>query len=210
MRRPLFLITAGGAAAGALIFATALPLATALPAAAATSGRAEIAAPAANGPGASEGTPVTFEVTTSGALGVTVPTGPVDLGTGDVGTTIGAVGNFGPVTVTDNRALDPASWTATVYSTDFVNSVTAGDIIPAGDATYLTGTVVTTPTGVSAISVNGAAPITLGTATTGQSVVSESGYDGDNSTQWSPEIQLHVPATAVLGTYDATITHSVS
>jgi hypothetical protein len=209
MHRPLFLVTTGGVAAGALILATALPLAMALPAAAATSGRAEMAAPA-GGPGPTEGTPVTFEVTTTGTLGVTVPDGPVDLGTGAVGTTIGIAGNLGPVTVTDNRALNPATWTATVYSTNFINSITSADVIPAGDATYLTGNVVTTPTGTNAVSTNGATAIPLGTTTTGQSVVSQPGYDGDNSAQWSPEIQLAVPATAVLGTYDATITHSVS
>jgi hypothetical protein len=209
MRRPLFLITAGGVAAGALIIATALP------ATAATSGRAETAAPAAPaaGPGTSEGTIVTFEVTSTGALGVTVPDGPVDLGSGAVGTTIGTVGNLGAVTVTDNRGLDPASWTASVSSTNFVNSVTAIDVIPAGDATYLTGTVAATPLqplGSSAVSVHDTTAIALGTTTSGQSVVTETGFDGDNSTQWSPEILLAVPATAVLGTYDATITHSVS
>ncbi len=213
MHRPLFLITAGGVAAcGALIFATALP------AAAATSGRAEVAAPAAPaaGPGASEDTPVTFEVTTTGVLGVTVPDGPVDLGTGLVGTTIGAAGNFGTVTVTDNRAVNPASWTASVYSTDFVNSVTAADVIPVADATYLTGTVIPTPDsglpapGSTAISVNGTTPLVLGNGPTGQAVVTETAYDGDNSTQWTPEIDLAVPATAVLGTYDATVTHSIT
>jgi hypothetical protein len=206
MRRSLFLIAACSAAAsGALIIATAMP------AAAATSALAAPAAPAA-GPGPSEGTPVTFEVTTIGLLGITVPDGPVDLGTGPVGSTIGAPGNFGDVTVTDNRGLNPASWTATVYSTNFVNSV-SGDVIPAGDATYLTGTVTTTPAEVpphSAVSVNGTTPLALGTATTGQPVVTETGYDGDNSTVWDPEIDLAVPATAVIGTYDATITHSVA
>jgi len=201
MHRPLFLVTAGSVAAGALI------LAMALPAAAATSGRADMAALAA--PAAT--TPVTFEVTTTGTLSVTSPAGPVDLGTGAVGTTIGTAGNFGAVTVTDNRALNPASWTATVTSTNFVNSVTAADIILAGDATYLTGTVAATPAqalGSTAVSVGGTGTLTLGTGA--QSVVTETGFDGDNSTQWTPEIQLNVPATAVLGTYDATITHSVS
>jgi hypothetical protein len=203
MHRPLFLLTtAAVAASGALIFATALP------AAAAVSGRAESAAPAAPaaGPGPSEGSLVTFTVTTTGTLGVTVPTGPVNLGTGAVGTTIGSLGNLGAVTVTDNRALNPASWTATVSSTDFVNSVTAADVIPVGDATYLTGTVVSTPG--TAVSVNGTTPLALTVGA--QSVVTETGFDGDNSAQWSPEIQLAVPATAVAGTYNATITHSVS
>ena len=139
MRRPLFLITVfSAAAAGALIIATALP------AAAATSALAAPAAPA-GGPGSSEGTPVTFEVTTGGTLGITVPDGPVDLGTGAVGTTIGTIGDFGAVTVTDNRGVNPATWTAAVYSTSFVNSVTPADVIPVGDATYLTGAVTATP-----------------------------------------------------------------
>src|ERR1700722_17091120 len=204
MRRSLFLIAACGAAASC-----ALIIATALPAAAATSAPAASAA----GPGSSEGSLVTFTVTTTGTLGITVPTGPVDLGSGAVGTTIGTVGNLGAVTVTDNRALNPASWTASVSSSAFVNSVTPIDVIPAGDATYLTGTVGAAPAqglGSSAVSVNGAVPIALGTTLPGQGVVTETGYDGDNSTQWTPEIQLAVPATAVLGTYDATITHSVS
>jgi hypothetical protein len=206
MRRSLFLIAVGGvAASGALIIATALP------AAAATSALTA-------GPGSAEGTTVTFEVTTTGTLGVTVPTGPVDLGTGAVGTTIGTIGDFGAVTITDNRGVNPASWTATVYSTNFVNSVTPADVIPVGDATYLTGAVTATPSqalGSTAVSVNGLTPLALanGTGTggtTGQSVVTETGFDGDNSTQWDPEIQLAVPATAVAGTYDATVTHSVS
>jgi hypothetical protein len=210
MHRPLFLIAAVSvAASGALIIATALP------AAAATSGRAERAAPAAPaaGPGSSEGSLATVTVTTTGTLDVTVPTGPVNLGSGAVGTTIGSAGNLGAVTVTDNRALDPAAWTVTVYSTDFVNSVTAADVIPVGDATYLTGTVGATPgqpLGSTAVSVNLTTPLTLGLGPTGQAVVTETDFDGDNSTQWTPEIDVAVPATAVLGTYDATITHSVS
>ncbi len=60
------------------------------------------------------------------------------------------------------------------------------------------------------MSVNGTTPLHLGLGTTGQAVVTETGFDGDNSTQWTPEIDLAVPATAVLGTYDATITHSFS
>ena len=211
MHRPLFLIAAVSvAASGALIIATALP------AAAATSGRAERAAPAAPaaGPGSSEGSLATVTVTTTGTLMAQCDQdfGNV-LGSGAVGTTIGSAGNLGAVTVTDNRALDPAAWTVTVYSTDFVNSVTAADVIPVGDATYLTGTVGATPgqpLGSTAVSVNLTTPLTLGLGPTGQAVVTETDFDGDNSTQWTPEIDVAVPATAVLGTYDATITHSVS
>ena len=34
--------------------------------------------------------------------------------------------------------------------------------------------------------------------------------NGDNSASWDPAVQVSVPATAVAGTYTATITHSVS
>src|ERR1700748_2928103 len=54
-------------------------------------------------------TTVTFAVTT-GALSMTAPVS-VDLGSGAPGTTID--GALGPVTVTDDRALLSASWTAT-------------------------------------------------------------------------------------------------
>lgn len=214
MHRPLFLLTAGSVAAcGALIFATALP------AMAATSARADAAGtctvPTGSPPGTlctpPADTPVTFEVTTTGVLSITVPAGPVDLGTGAVGTTIGAAGNFGAVTVTDDRALDPASWTATVSSTDFVNSLSTADVIPAGDATYLTGAVIPDPVSglpSSAVSVHGDVAIAL--SGTAQDVVTETGFDGDNAAEWTPEIDLAVPAGAVLGTYDATVTHSVS
>jgi hypothetical protein len=212
MHKPLFLITAGGVAAGALIIATALP------AAAATSGRAESAAPAVactppDGGGCAD-TPVTFSVTSTGVLGITAPTATVDLGSGvagNVGSTIGSAGNFGLVTVTDNRGLNPASWTATVSSTAFANSVTPADVIPVDDATYLTGAVtptVASPANSTATSVNGTTAITLSAAA--QSVVTEAGFDGDNAAEWTPEILITIPAGAVVGDYDGTVTHSVS
>ena len=72
----------------------------------------------------------------------------------------------------------------------------------------------------SASSVNGVRPIALanGVASTtgspmpvtGQSVVTETGFDGDNGATWNPTIDVAVPATAVVGVYDGTVTHSVS
>jgi hypothetical protein len=211
MHRPLFLITAGGVAAcGALIFATALP------AAAATSGRAETAAPAVactppTGGGCAD-TPVTFSVTTTGVLGITAPTATVDLGSGvagDAGATIGSPGNFGLVTVTDNRGLNPASWTATVSCTAFKNSVTSTDVIPVTAATYLTGDIAAGPTlPTTATSDTGVAGITLSGGA--QDVVTETGFDGDNAATWTPEIDVAIPAGAVVGDYDGIVTHSVS
>ncbi len=210
MHRPLFLVTVSSVAAvGALLVASAMP------AGAATSVRAETMAQTVGNPTAT--TPVTFSLTTTGVLAITAPTATVDLGSGvahDVGTTIGVAGNFGAVTVTDNRALDPADWIATVSSTDFTNTVTSADVISAGAAVYTDGTI--GADSVSGLPFDSAditddttpTPVTL--SGTPQDVVTEAGADGDNAATWTPEIAVTIPAGAVVGIYDGTVTHSVS
>jgi hypothetical protein len=208
MHKPLFLITAGSVAAcGALIFATASP------AAAAETVTVPTPAPACTIPtgGGCANTPVTFSVTSSGVLAITAPTITVDLGSGVshlVGSTIGSTNNFGAVTVTDNRGLDPAIWTATVSSTDFINTSTGvgADTIPAADATYTMGVV--TPAGLLTSALADGASVTLSDAA--QPVVTQTGFDGDNAATWTPTIDVAVPAGAVIGVYYGTLTHSVS
>src|SRR5450631_958617 len=189
MHKPLFRIAVGSVAAvGGLIAASALP------AGAVTSVRAETMARTVGSPTAN--TPVTFTLTTTGVLAITAPTATVDLGSGvshNVGSVIGSVGNFGAVTVTDNRALNPAGWIATVSSTDFTNA--AGDVIPAGDAVYTDGTI--GPSIVSGLPYSGTdiadnSPVTL--SGSAQDVVTEAGFDGDNAATWDPEIAVTVPA----------------
>jgi len=104
-----------------------------------------------------------------------------------------------------NRALAGASWTATVSSTDFTNTVTPADLIAAGDASYLV-TGLGTTTGSATFT---PAPVTVLSGLP-QAVVTATGANGDNSATWNPQIQVSVPATAVIGTYTATITNSVS
>ena len=41
-----------------------------------------------------------------------------------------------------------------------------------------------------------------------QTVVTETGADGDNAAAWNPTIAVTIPPLAVTGTYDGTITHS--
>lgn len=175
MRKLLFVLGASGAIA----------IATALPAAAATTGS----------------TPTTFTIN-SGLLSITVPA-TANLGSGAPGTTIGPTA-FGTVTVTDNRALLVATWTATVSSTAFLTGGgTAAETIPAADATYTTG--VATTTGVLV-----ATPTPIVTLSgTAQTVVSGAGV-GDNSAAWNPTIAIAVPAAAVTGLYTGTVTHSVA
>lgn len=74
---------------------------------AATTSTAAFSDPAQGGPD----TTVTFTVTV-GELSLTAPS-TADLGSGAPGTTI--TGALGPVTVTDDRALLSAAWTATAF-----------------------------------------------------------------------------------------------
>lgn len=229
MHKPLFLITAGSVAAvGALVVASAMP------AGAATSVRAETMARDCSVTGldvtsCSDNTPVTFTITSIGVLGMTAPLGTptaVNLGSltkSTVGGTIGAPDNFGTVAVTDLRSVDPADWTVTVYSSAFTNTTTVGaaDNLPASAASYLipsfaatTDSALTTmplptTTGLTPQLVNHAATF-LPLSGTGQAVATETGFVGDNGAQWSPQIDITLPAATVAGTYTGTITHSVT
>ena len=147
-------------------------------------------------------TTTTFTVN-AGALTITVPASAV-LGSGAPGTTIGPTA-LGAVTVTDNRALLLATWTATVSSTTFTTGgATAAETIPVADATYTTGI----PTHTGVIVVTPTASVTL--SATAQTVVAGTVGVGNNSAAWNPTVAIAVPAAAVTGLYTGTITHSVA
>ena len=79
--------------------------------------------------------PVTAEP--SGFLSIAAPPSAM-LPSASDGTTVS--GQLGTVTVTDNRGLGSASWTATVSSTSFTTGVgVPGQVIPAGNVTYWSG-----------------------------------------------------------------------
>jgi hypothetical protein len=156
----------------------------------------------------SGGTTTTFTVAASGTgLAITVP-GTAALGTGGPGSTITAL--MGAVQVTDSRAVDPASWTASVTSTDFTIPSTT-DTIPASDVAYWSGPATATvgsgvftpgqPTTASRAALSNSTPLTA---------MSLSGGAGSNSATWDPTLVVSVPGTAVAGTYSGTVTHSVA
>lgn len=191
MVKSAFYILAAAAVAG---FALAPGVASA-----ATAGPAALAR--SSGPGGGDpDTTVTFTVT-SGVLSMTAPT-TADLGTNGPGTTI--AGALGTVTVTDDRALLTAAWTATASSTDWTTgAATPAETIPAGDVGYDPGDITTTGT----ITATGT-PITL--SGTAAPVVAGTDGVGDNSGTWDPTVSVAVPASAVAGVYTATLTQSVS
>jgi hypothetical protein len=150
--------------------------------------------------GGDPNTTVTFTVTVGG-LTMTAPA-TADLGSGAPGTTIS--GTAGPVTVTDDRALLTAAWTATASATSWTTGGgTPNETIPASDVGYNPGTITTTGT----ITATGT-PITLSGAAT--PVVVGSAGVGDNTATWNPVLAVAVPAAAVGGVYAGTLTHSVS
>lgn len=158
---------------------------------------------ATTAPSSAAETATTFTLT-GGALSVSVPES-ADLGSEATGA--GTVqGSLGPVTVTDDRGLLAAAWTASAFATDFVTGGgSPEETIPAARVTYLSGpaTASSPATGVFL----GAGSVTLGTSLL---PVFTGTATGNNSATWNPTVTVLVPAQAVAGTYTGTITHSVS
>jgi hypothetical protein len=157
------------------------------------------AALSAPGPG-DPNTTVTFTVTI-GALAMTAPA-TADLGSGAPGTTISS--DLGTVTVTDNRALLNAAWTATASSTSYTTGTgTPNETIPASDVNYNPGAINTTGT----ITATGTTVTLSGTP---QTVVTGTAGVGNNSASWDPALAVSVPASNTGGVYTGTLTQSVS
>jgi hypothetical protein len=172
---------------------------TTVAASAATAGPAVLAYSSSTSAGDPD-TTVIFTVS-SGALSMTAPA-TVNLGTNAPGTTI--AGSVGAVTVTDDRALLSAAWTAVASSTAWTTgAATPAETIPAGDVGYDPGSITTTGT----ITVTGT-PITL--AGDPAPMVTGTAGVGDNSATWDPALSVALPASAVVGTYTGTLTQSVS
>jgi hypothetical protein len=143
----------------------------------------------------------------AGMLTITVPSSAVLPSVPPGGT---ASGQLGSVTVTDLRGIPTASWTATVTATTFVTGGGGPALtIPltritywSGPATATSGSGTFTPGQANAAAaVILTSPRTAFSFTTGSSV---------SSASWNPTVAVSVPASAVAGTYVATITHSVS
>jgi hypothetical protein len=141
-------------------------------------------------------TPATFEVT-AGGLSVSVPGVTANLGTRANTVGQGTVsGSLGQVQVNDARSAGAgAVWTASVISTAF-------GVVPASAVAYTAGTI--TKVGTAEYAANdpthleGVIP-----------AVSATGITGDNSATWNPTITVTIPGGTPVGTYNATITHSV-
>jgi hypothetical protein len=145
------------------------------------------------------GTPATFTLT-AGALSISVPAGPVSLGTQAALTTSSTLaGSLGTVTVSDQRG-GTTTWTVSVISGAFTPSVGPAD--PASNLSYAAGTVTA--------SANVVATAVAATDLTGQSTVMTVASTGISTASWNPTITVIVPANFAPGIYSAAITHSVA
>lgn len=142
----------------------------------------------------------------SGTLSITVPAGPVSIGSGAPGSSIS--GLLGTVTIQNTTPVLTA-WTATVSSTNFTTGGgTTAETIANGSVSYWSG---------PATSTVGSGTFTPGQLTaanavplsTSQTAFSFSGT-GNNNVTWDPTLVVAVPAAAVGGTYTGTVTHSVA
>ncbi|MFD9820190.1 WxL domain-containing protein [Streptomyces violascens] len=145
-------------------------------------------------------TPVTVEVS-SGMLAITVPAGPVNLGSVTASALPQTVRNqLGDVSVTDGRG-GTLGWTATARGVDFAGPTNIS-VSACGSSGYTTPSAKTTGTAtVEARNLTALAPTGVVQVATGVS--------GVNTATWNPTISVTIPGSAPAGTYKSTITHSV-
>lgn len=152
---------------------------------------------------ADAGTTTTFALT-GGALSVSEP---ASKNLGSVANTAGTVsGALGNVTVTDERGLLAATWTATVGTTTFTTGTgTANETIDQASVSYDSGAIGAS-SGLNGVFAGTATPVALGTSKTAATGVAV----GNNSATWNPTVTIAIPSQGIAGTYTGTITHSVS
>lgn len=114
------------------------------------------------------------------------------------------------MSVTDDRGMANASWTATVTATTFTTGgQTAAETIPLAQITYWSGPA--TASAGSGTFTPGQSNATVAVnLTSPRTAFSLAGGSTINSSSWNPTLAVSVPAAAVQGTYTATVTHSVA
>ncbi|MGC5016305.1 ice-binding family protein [Streptosporangium sp. DT93] len=139
----------------------------------------------------------------AGTLSISVPES-ADLGSARAGSAE-VSGPLGAVTVTDTRYDLDAAWTATVSATAFTTGgATASETIAGSLIGYSPGETTAT-TGEATFT-----PGTAGGLGSARTAFSASDSAGETSATWNPAITVTLPAGVRVGTYTATITHSVA
>ena len=141
-------------------------------------------------------------ITTPAALTISVPSGVSDLGSypnmmnGSI-----ISGPLGTVQVIDERGAAAGSgWVVTVTSTVF--STSSGQLLAASALSYAAGSIA--KTGTATFTANNPNNLTAVVP-----AVTATSITGNNTATWNPTLTLAIPGGIALGTYSATITHSV-
>jgi hypothetical protein len=142
---------------------------------------------------------LTTLVVSSGSLGFSSAPASASLGLVDPGSPASIT--LHGVTVSDSRA-GASGWSASVTLTGITGDATGAALSAAG-ATY-------TPT---AATTTGTVAVTAATAsdpTTARIVQAATGVSGNNTATWDALLSVPVPNDAVVDTYTATLTYSIS
>ncbi|WP_283135253.1 hypothetical protein [Rhizohabitans arisaemae] len=145
---------------------------------------------------------ITFVVNATGGLDISAPAAGTLFATTPGNPAIGQLGN---VSVVDNRSTLNTTWTATIaVNTPFSTGTgSPAETITNDNVVYSPGTAINP--------VNG--PFTAGAAgslAAARTAFTRPAGSGNNSVGWNPTFTVNVPATAVLGTYNGVVTHSVA
>lgn len=158
-----------------------------------------------------EDTVATFSLTAAGTLGISVPVGtittPLSLGTASTDAVTFAP-QLGSVTVVDDRAALIADWTATATGTHF--DLQGASATPATDVNQrvLNTAIAYTATPTVTVGTGTVTPPTGTLGGLGASTVYAG--SGSNEVTWNPTLTMTILSTQVAGTYQGTVSHSVS
>lgn len=142
---------------------------------------------------------LTTVTVSQGSLGFTSAPVSATLGPVEPGTTA-AITHYG-IRVSDSRA-GVSGWNVSVVVTDFTGDST-GALLSAAGATY-------TPTAATTSGTVAVAATTATDPTTPKIVQTATGVSGNNTATWNADLTLAVPNDAVVDTYTATVTYSIS
>jgi hypothetical protein len=141
-----------------------------------------------------------------GELSINVPEA-ADLGAAAPG---GAVsGNLGPVTVTDERGLSDATWTATVVATDFATIGSPVRTVASSNVSYWSGPATST-TGTGTFTSGQPTSQDAQTIDVERTAFTLTEGSGVTSATWDPVVSVQLPLAAVAGEYTGTVTFSVA
>jgi hypothetical protein len=140
-----------------------------------------------------------------GALSITVPTSPVDLGTYTIPTAGQEMsGSLGTVQVSDTRSgTSDEGWVASVVASNFTSP--SGPGVAASSISYSAGPIITARSDATYTDDH---PSNLSSAVPAVTATGATGYNATVTT-WDPTISFAVPGGLTAGVYSSTVTQSV-